>query len=144
MRLNILSLLTVAATVTHTSADTSPYFHDDAFDAGAYGAYPVQTYNSTDLISPRPNILLSSPECEQNLYTMMTLRGSEVTDTGKGPTILDSAGRLVWSKGGYGEAYNLQVQKYKGKEYLTFWGGDDTVGGHGAGYYYMVSFAILA
>lgn len=39
----------------------------------------------------------------------------------------------------YGEVYNFQVQMYKGEPYLTFWAGDDSVGGHGEGKYYMVS-----
>lgn len=30
------------------------------------------------------------------------------------------------------------VQKYKDSNYLTFWAGNDAVGGHGAGAYYMV------
>ncbi|KAK0658543.1 hypothetical protein DIS24_g4664 [Lasiodiplodia hormozganensis] len=53
--------------------------------------------------------------------------------------ILDQAGNLVWTLDGrpYGETYNLNVQEWNGEQYLTFWGGDDTVGGHGQGYYYM-------
>jgi hypothetical protein len=34
--------------------------------------------------------------------------------------------------------YNLQAQEYKGNKYITFWAGNDAVGGHGAGKYYMV------
>ncbi|KAI7711914.1 hypothetical protein KC353_g8643, partial [Hortaea werneckii] len=32
---------------------------------------------------------------------------------------------------------NFAVQEYKGEPYLTFWAGNDAVGGHGAGTYYM-------
>ncbi|KAK3719039.1 hypothetical protein LTR37_004603 [Vermiconidia calcicola] len=56
--------------------------------------------------------------------------------------ILDGDGTLVWSKHFAnkfgGQAYDLKVQKYKGEGYLTFWLGDDTVRGHGAGHYYML------
>lgn len=38
----------------------------------------------------------------------------------------------------YGETFGLGVQRYRGEEYLTFWRGDDSVGGHGEGWYYMV------
>ncbi len=38
----------------------------------------------------------------------------------------------------YGEVYNFQVQTYKGEPVLIFWAGDDSIGGHGEGKYYMV------
>lgn len=31
------------------------------------------------------------------------------------------------------------AQMWKGEQYLFFWAGEDSVGGHGAGHYYMVS-----
>lgn len=56
--------------------------------------------------------------------------------------ILDDTGSLVWSKhfdNEYGgQAYGLKVQQYRGTDHLTFWLGDDTVRGHGAGQYYIV------
>ena len=49
-------------------------------------------------------------------------------------------GAMIWGNDHrYGEVYNFQVQMYKGEPYLTFWAGDDSVGGHGEGKYYMVS-----
>ncbi len=53
-------------------------------------------------------------------------------------TILDRSGHLIWSIGGYDQIYNLMVQEYNSQKYLTFWAGNDAVGGHGAGFYYMV------
>jgi hypothetical protein len=53
-------------------------------------------------------------------------------------TILDRSGHLIWSIGGYDQIYNLMVQEYNGQNYLTFWAGNDAVGGHGTGFYYMV------
>ena len=50
-----------------------------------------------------------------------------------------NSGSLVWGPDRhYGEVYNFQVQKYKGEDYLVFWAGDDSVGGHGEGKFYMV------
>lgn len=48
------------------------------------------------------------------------------------------SGSLVWTPDAYfGQIYNFQVQEYRGESYLTFWGGNDSVGGHGSGHYYM-------
>lgn len=50
-----------------------------------------------------------------------------------------SSGSVVWTPDRkYGSVYNLQVQNYKGEDYITFWGGNSSVGGHGEGYHYMV------
>jgi len=66
----------------------------------------------------------------------MSPRGVNVPNPG--PVILDSRGNLVWSEGKFGQAMNLQVQRYKGEDFLTFWSG--TSGGpHSNGSYYMVS-----
>jgi hypothetical protein len=53
-------------------------------------------------------------------------------------------GSLVWGPDHhYGEVYNFQVQTYKGEPVLIFWAGDDSIGGHGEGKYYMVRHLIL-
>ena len=69
----------------------------------------------------------------------MNPRGHQVPDPN--PVILDGAGNLVWTLPGkpYGQTYNFNVQELDGEQYLTFWGGDDAIGGHGQGSYYMVS-----
>ncbi|KAK5121600.1 hypothetical protein LTR85_004772 [Meristemomyces frigidus] len=54
------------------------------------------------------------------------------------PMILDAAGNPVWvAEHHYGNVYNLMVQEYRGEPYLTFWAGNDAVGGHGEGSYFM-------
>ncbi|KAI9646394.1 hypothetical protein NHQ30_004386 [Ciborinia camelliae] len=117
-------------------AEVGPLYGDDGFDAGSYGEYPVHTYMSTDVVSPRLNILRSSPLCRNDLYWVFSPRGRSVSEPGG--MILDSEGTLIWSKGGYDQVYNLQVQEYLGEKYLTFWAGTDAVQGHGAGVYYML------
>ena len=71
---------------------------------------------------------------------MISLRGDKVDLKAKSPMILDNKGQLVWMDARYGETFALGVQKYKGVDYLTFWKGISYVGGHGEGFYYMVSF----
>lgn len=58
---------------------------------------------------------------------------------GQSPMIHDAQGNLVWMNATYGETFGLTMQQYKGQDYLTFWQGDDSVGGHGEGYYILVS-----
>ncbi|RDW87864.1 hypothetical protein BP5796_03558 [Coleophoma crateriformis] len=117
-------------------ADVDAYVKDDAFDRGWYGVYPVRTYVSTNVTSPRPNILRASTECDGSLYAMISPRGLAVDEPSA--MILDASGYLVWRQGGFNQVYNLMVQEYRGKPYLTFWGGDDAVRGHGSGFYYML------
>jgi hypothetical protein len=134
-------LFLLATAISKTLADTDPFFHNSEFDEGKYGPYPVKEYKSTDIVSPRPNVLQWDRECDNGQYTMWTPRGYKVAEAGA--MILDSKGDLVWWKGGYDQVYNMMAQDYNGQKYLTFWAGNDAVGGHGAGYYYMVIPQIL-
>lgn len=121
--------------------ETFPYIQSTEFDAGDYGAYPNRTYiTRPDLISPRLNILQDDPRCDDGLYTMISLRGDKVHITGQSPMIHDHQGNLVWMNASYGETFGLNVQRYKNVDYLTFWQGDDSVGGHGEGVYILVCF----
>lgn len=52
--------------------------------------------------------------------------------------MMDHKGHLVWAHEEWGSVKNLQVQTYKGRQYLTFWVGDDGFWGHGSGFYKMV------
>lgn len=50
-----------------------------------------------------------------------------------------NSGSLIWTPGPeFGQVYNFQVETYRDQQYLTFWSGDNSVGGHGAGAYFMV------
>lgn len=117
-----------------------PNLRSEAFDSGELGAYPNRTYvTEPTSISPQLNTLQSDSICDDGLYTMISLRGDKVALKGQSPMIHDSQGNLVWMNATYGETFGLSVQTYKGQEYLTFWQGDDSVGGHGEGYYFLVS-----
>lgn len=140
MKTTALALLFPALVTTFE--DVFPHIKSEAFDNGYFRAYPNRMYiTERTAISPRLNILQSDPRCNDGLYTMISLRGYKVELKGQSPMIHDSHGNLIWMNATYGETFGLSVQKYKGQDYLTFWQGDDSVGGHGEGYYYLVSSA---
>ncbi|KAL2833794.1 ASST-domain-containing protein [Aspergillus cavernicola] len=101
--------------------------------------WPTRIYRSTSLLGPTVYFTHRSFGCsEDGKYTFLTPRGQGVAV--RGPLIVDKDGELVWTdKGNYHtSAYNLDVQTYRGQDYLTFWngrGGDD---GHGDGIIYML------
>ncbi|KAG9667023.1 hypothetical protein KCU99_g9435, partial [Aureobasidium melanogenum] len=100
-----------------------------------FGSFPYKTFQSSDLMSPilrRPN---TSPKCHDDNYIFLTPRGYQVPHPAV--AIMDNDGELVWEHYVEGQGYNLKVQEYQGEQVLTFWVGNDGVGGHGEGDYYM-------
>ena len=143
LRLALLALLQ-----QHAAADLESLINSTQFDAGEYGQYPTQAFHSSTVLSPRLKFLDTNEACRDGTYTFITPRGKEVDakEVG-GPVILDGAGHLVWTAPRFGktgdpskkeETFDLNVQSFKGKDYLTFWVGDDSVQGHGEGTHYMV------
>jgi hypothetical protein len=124
-----------------TLADDVGFDYDPA-DVDAwendYGHYPYRTFESTDLTPPAVAHKIDSPACHDGLSTFLTPRGTAVNET-RGMVILDDQGELVWMQKTEGQPYNLDVQTYQGAPHLTYWHGDDTVGGHGEGDYYMLN-----
>jgi hypothetical protein len=122
------------------SALTPPAYRPD-IDKGLQGSYPVHSFVSSKIQAPDVNFRQWSPECDDGQYYFLTPRGWKVPVPG--PMILDATGNLVWfnhfaNKYG-GQAYDFRVQTYRSNRYLTFWLGDDTVRGHGAGHYVMLN-----
>ncbi|KAJ1332007.1 Arylsulfotransferase (ASST) [Microdochium nivale] len=113
-------------------------FHNDfGYEKQAYGMHPFQAYRTLSTDVPKFNILQSSPQCATSLYTFLAPRGKEIHIPQA--TIYDNDGRLVWTSAyERQQLYDLKVQIYKDEPYLTFWSGDDTVGGHGAGTTHML------
>ena len=110
--------------------DTQAFEHD-------FGSYPYKTFVSSDLISPILRRPSESPQCDDDNYIFLAPRGNQVPYPAV--TIMDNAGEMVWEHYVMGQGYNLKVQEYQGEQVLTFWEGNDAVGGHGEGDYYMVS-----
>jgi hypothetical protein len=137
MRLSWLLVLPLAAAL-RAAVELPPAFDDDYdYDQEAYGWHPTQKFRSIPVEVPKLNIIKTNPKCETSLYTMFTPRG-DLTNLPQ-LTIMDHEGHLVYTIPWNGQQmYNLQVQEYKGEKYLTFWAGDDTVGGHGAGTIFML------
>lgn len=108
-----------------------------AYEAGALGAYPQVTFQSTSFTAPRVHVTKWDPRCDHDSYTLLAPHGTEINDNKA--MLLDSRGQLVWLHQEKGSVHNLRVQKYKGNDYITFFVGDDGFWYHGSGYYKMVS-----
>ncbi|KAL4867092.1 ASST-domain-containing protein [Aspergillus spectabilis] len=101
------------------------------------GEWPTELYHSTSIQGTSVYYVKSDARCENGQYTLFTPQGEGVA--ARGPTIVDQDGQLVWKgESIYDSAYNLDVQTYKGHDYLTFWAGNDKVDEHGDGVVYML------
>lgn len=132
-RFNLLLLLLLHGIRWTTALDT----HLEAstlYDWGYYGGYPRLSYESFGAQSPLPNLVQTSRRCDDG-YLFVEPRGHFV-DT-PGPVILDTNGNLVWMQTRWGQVMDVKVQKFQGKDYITFWHGSDS-GTFGTGQYVMV------
>lgn len=132
-----ISLLALRYVLAPTIAHLYPDSHTYLLDSGIYGAYPLRKYVSSNLTSPRANVIESDASCANGLV-LLSVGGQSVKDGG--PMILDMAGNLVWSAPGqYGEASaNTKIQRYHGEDFLTFWAGKK-LQESGLGSYYMLN-----
>lgn len=105
------------------------------YDWGYYGSFPRKNYKSFGAQSPRPALVQTDDRCDDG-YIFVEPRGVYVETPG--PVVMDNAGNLVWMQTQWGQAMDVKVQQYKGKDYITFWHGSDN-GTFGEGYYLMVS-----
>lgn len=139
LQMRLVSLIALLALVAiPCQADQAPFYADSKYNDAEYGFYVTQTFKSSPQVTGVPVVNFMEPftRCDDGSYLLITPRGKVAEST---PMILDVNGSLVWAATEkYGQVYNLQVQSYKGQEYLTFWAGDDTVGGHGVGTHYML------
>ncbi|KAI8631627.1 Arylsulfotransferase-domain-containing protein [Xylariaceae sp. FL1651] len=107
------------------------------YEFGFYGLYPQTSFKSFELTSP----LLNFPRWDEGKcgdgYYVIAPKGKIVSNSG--PTILDSRGELIWTDNSYGVVFNLQIQTYRGEDYLTFWSNPEgSSHGYGRGIYYML------
>jgi len=131
--------ITLSLFASLTSADPPPYGPAEAedFDKAKFGIFSETKYKSTKLVGPRfLRRTWDEEKCKSDDYYFFAPRGMLVGHPG--PMIVDSDGSLVWHSNAWPVAYGLNVQSYRGEDYLTFWSGNDQVIGHGSGYYYMV------
>lgn len=139
LQMRLVPLIALLALVAiPCQADQAPFYADSKYNDAEYGFYVTQTFKSSPQVTGVPVVNFMEPftRCDDGSYLLITPRGKVAEST---PMILDVNGSLVWAATEkYGQVYNLQVQSYKGQSYLTFWAGDDTVGGHGVGTHYML------
>lgn len=117
-------------------ADHPVYINSAAYNNGSLGAAVNQTFQSSPVTAPVLNSRKPFAGCDDGSYLFIAPRG----EVGH-PTlyILDHNGSLVWTPSeSRKQKYNLQVQQYKGEQYLTWWQGEIAVGGHGDGSHYML------
>ncbi|KAG9730447.1 hypothetical protein KCU73_g11853, partial [Aureobasidium melanogenum] len=133
-----LCFLLVALAVATDVGHNYPSLTDDANAwETQYGLYPFKSYRSSNITSPAVRKAVDSPQCYDDNYIFLSPRGFRVPNPAV--TTLDNHGHLIWSHLVKGQAYNLKVQEYKGEKVLTYWVGDDAVGGHGEGYFYVLN-----
>lgn len=97
-----------------------PQLENFFYDLAVFGVYRTQNYVSFDLPAPQGIFSRWSDQCDDG-YVFLGPNGKSVAKPG--PTILDSRGELVWMSNEYDIATNVQVQRYDGEDYLTFWAG---------------------
>jgi len=111
------------------------FIKDEHYNAAAYGLYVNTTFRTSAVVAPRLNFELPFTACDDGSYIFVTPRGEKIESSA---AIIDANGSLIWTPhGSYGQIYNMQVLHYKGNDYVGFWGGNNSVGGHGSGTYYM-------
>ncbi|KAF2227585.1 ASST-domain-containing protein [Elsinoe ampelina] len=95
------------------------------------GPYSFSEYHTTDLPCPTIRSTYDCPACANGLFSFITPRGYSISSPSV--AIYDDRSQLVWLKETDGQAYDLKVQEVEGRQYLTYWTGDDRVRGHGSG-----------
>ena len=114
---------------TFSAAHDEALYKSTEYNGGQYGEYVAQRFVSTNVTAPRVNFMRPFTDCDDGSLLFIAPRGEKANSS---VVILDATGALVWTTSDYhGQAYNLQVQEYRGESYLTFWAGDNSVGGHG-------------
>ncbi|RYP49922.1 hypothetical protein DL768_004458 [Monosporascus sp. mg162] len=106
---------------------------DEAYNAGAYGDKPDQTYHSSDLISPRFLINTWRPEVMSNESHILI--SPSVANQQRSPMIFSAKDlSLVYADPNWGGGSNPKLQTFNGTEHLTIWTGKDMKGwGTGGG-----------
>ncbi|THW04560.1 hypothetical protein D6D24_10512 [Aureobasidium pullulans] len=135
--LSLIYLLTAIVVANDVGREHNPLTVDANTWESKYGSYPFKSYRSSNITSPAVRKAVDSPQCYDDNYVFLAPRGFRVPNPAI--TILDNHGELICSHTVKGQPYNLKVQEYKGEKVLTYWVGDDAVGGHGEGYFYVLN-----
>lgn len=108
----------------------------EAYERGDLSPIPLVHYHSADFSNPMIHVTARHQACEDDSHILISPRGKDYP--GNRALLLDTQGSLVWHHKERGAVSSMQVQSYKGEDYLTYWVGDDNFWGHGVGYFKMV------
>lgn len=135
-RLRLLFYLTVCSCIVSVLGDNET-IDWTAYERGGLGKYPQVNFRTIDTTAPLIHVTRWNSSCNHG-YVFISPHGDRVSDNRI--YMLDHKGHLIWHHEERGSIHNVQVQTYKGNDFITYWIGDDDFHGHGAGYYKMVSF----
>ena len=134
---SLLTIKSVAATPIETESIGQKAFVDaQAYENGELGRHPERLFQSTSATSALINVVRWHEDCALDGYVFLSPQADE--QPGHHVYMLDSKGHLVWYHEEWGAIKNVRVQHYKGREYITYWIGDDGYWSHGSGFYKMV------
>ena len=135
MKLKILKFFCAASFAGKVSADLPFHTDADAYNAGAYGDFPNQTFRSSDIVAPRFLVNKFDPD---SLDTAPFLFFEWLYEDVGSPMIFRSDDlSLVYADPSYEGNSDVQIQRVLGEDYLTFWGGKEDFG-QGNGHCYVV------
>lgn len=117
-------LTTFGALVGWSLGDILPVHHFDAYQDGAYGDPPQQTFHSSNITAPvlnygtwRKDLIHAAEDGSSHVFLTLGYEAS-------GPYVLrDDDLSLVYADPSFEYAMNARVQSINGTSYLTFWHG---------------------
>ena len=113
-----------------------PQLRTTFYDLAVYGGAPAKTYYSFDSQSLEISVLQWHDRCDDGGQIVIGPYG-DWWET-PGPMILDSRGNLIWTTRDYDVVTNVQIQEYRGEQFITFWAGTKE-GAKGKGAMYMLN-----
>lgn len=131
----VILCLSFSTVVSQAEDDNDAWSH---YESGEMGQYPQVTYKSTRVTTPQVHVIKWNSSCDIQNHVFISPHAGKTQDNKI--LMYDTKGDLVWYQQEKGSVHNVQVQQYKGKDYITYWVGDDEnqFWEHGAGYYKMV------
>lgn len=129
------TLLTIHRGLLPLLAWIIPGLRRGFWDLAVYGAYPTEGYVSFGLRGPETNVVRWDETCDDGGLVLVSPYGPSTPH--EGPMILDARGDLVYTTKSFATTMNFRMQRFRGKNCLTFWAGTKQ-GALGTGAYYIL------